>query len=92
MYSHVSTVDDFDEYRMTLATSYGMHMVPDDAWSPALESMAHPVGFLWAMRFTKIYKFNVVDHLGDRAISLHMQFDPVGRVDLSIHHITLLRA
>ena len=44
------------------------------------------------MRFTRTYKFNVVDHLGKRAISLHMQFDPVGGVDLSIHNITLLRA
>jgi len=85
-------MDDFDKYRMTLATSYKIYMVPDNAWSPALDAMAHPVGFRSAMRFTKTYKFDVVDHLGDRAISLHMQFDPVGGVDLSIHHITLLRA
>ena len=44
------------------------------------------------MRFTRTYKFNLVDHLGDRAISLHMKYDPVGGVDLSILHITLLYA
>jgi len=51
--------------------------------------MDDKVGFPWAMRFTDTHNFEIVDHMGARAISLHQIFDPAYGVDLNIHKISL---
>jgi len=67
-------------------------MVPDSAWTLCRDAMDDKVGFPWAMRFTDTHNFEIVDHMGARAISLHQIFDPAYGVDLNIHNISLYTA